>query len=344
MKRIRIFRAFSKPYQIVLTILFSIFFFSAPSLLSFLPLDRATLIERLSSPNLDFPYLFTEIYEKKEDLDWVFLGPCTVWWQIFPEEFEAGFKQKSGKNIVAANLAFNHFGADLGDLLIRELVNYRSVKNVVLATPRATDGNSFPHPEVYSLWLPNKDRHLVSGLSPVERFKFYSAEILSSFKKLRYFVGTSPKPTRGMSTEKGTKQRQGVFAPLAFRPIPSNLSKLIVGPTELGQIGRKVPWQSIEKKIFLETILFLQNKGIRVWLINTPLIQDFADENLSEREDWGSQSTNVSLVGVPPGLFKKAYPEVSSEGFFLGDNLSPAAGKVFSRWIGQALGEYHGKL
>ncbi len=376
MIRLRIPSAFRSLGDAVLFLCLSMAVLASPFFLEALHLDHDRLLQLSTTDNADLEFWRQQLYHEKSPLDWVFIGPCTVWWHIHPDVIEAEVKRATGHDIRALNLGYNHFSAEVSALLSEELLNHRQVKNIVLSTPRFNDGEHFPHPDSHYWWLHGEDRKIVTGLSFTEQFKLYSATVMGSLRHISVLFRPVLASREPAATDRwGARIRASdPDHPLLLKSLKVPTERLVYQtlPSKALQTGG-ASLSGTQKELFLNLIRHLQAKGVKVWLLSSPLKEDFEHDEIQEVADWprllqemessanessspsdlrrsasrraidGSASPTAKIstpliLGVAPKWIKQVYSEKEIEQFFAGENLTPTASRLWSHWIGQAIG------
>jgi hypothetical protein len=366
MIRLRIRPAFGGLREAVLFLCFSLAILASPFFLETLHINRDRLLPLSTTDNADLKFWRQQLYHETSPLDWVFIGPCTVWWHIHPDVIESEVKRATGEDVHVLNLGFNHFSVEVSALLSEELLKHRPVKNIVLSTPRFNDGEHFPHPDAHYWWLHGEDRKLLDGLGIREQFKLYSATVMGSLRHLSaLFRPASVSHEPAMTDPWGARIRAtDPDHPLAQRELKIPAQQLVFPtlPEEALQ-NHGSSLSRTQQELFLNLIRRLQVKGVKVWLLSSPLKEDFDHDEIQEVADWprllkarksspaensfaaatGSSASSTKLsapliLGVSPKWIKQVYSEKEIEQFFAGENLTPTASRLWSHWIGQAIG------
>lgn len=342
MRLVKLKPAFENQWQMIGFIVFSLFIFCLPFLQRSFGIDRSFLFQYSTTENADLPFFRKEIFEKTEPVDWLFVGPCTVWWHIHPEIIAEEVAKASGKKVTALNLGYNHFGSEVSALLLKDFLAHRSVRNVVLATPRFNDGLSFPHPDSHQWWLYGQDSDLLQNVRWRDRFSLYSASVMGSLTHFNRRIFNPPPITRPtpLNDQDGSKILPSKEAHIPYRDLQSPPRERIWSQKNSNVIKPvSSQLQPTEKKLFIELVQRLQSQGIRVWLLSSPLKEDLNYPGLREVADWFEIFGNsVQLIGIPTEQIRQAYNSDELELSFEGENFSPAFTPIYSRWIGQAIG------
>lgn len=109
---------------------------AGPWLLGWSGLRREDLLRKIPATESNAPFLIRELYHDPSPIDLVFVGPCTVWWQIETRLIQERLSLAWGRPAKVISLGFNHFGSDVEYLILRDLLERRAVRNVALALPK----------------------------------------------------------------------------------------------------------------------------------------------------------------------------------------------------------------
>lgn len=344
-KQVQIRPAFSTPGSFLAFILFSLLLFSSPFLLSLKPGLRSEMFRFSLTENADLEYWGQQLYHEKSDLEWVFIGPCTVWWHIHPDQIEQEIEKKTGQKIRAITLGHNHFAPEVGLFLIEELLKNRKVKNIVLPTPRFNDADTFPHPDSHYWWQYGEDSPLLTGLGVSEKFKLYSSTVVGSIRNLALLFRTPTKSRPTPLTDAwGSHIRiSDNDSPIKPQSLKTRPDQLIYASLPKESISN-IPLSKAHQMLFQRQIELAQSKGVKVWLLSSPLKEDFGKEEIQERENWNETlKSPVPVMGVAPRLIRQVYSQDEIAGFFSGDNLSVTFSRIWSQWIAEAIGSTYAK-
>lgn len=310
-------------------ILFILFFLSWPWVEPAF-VSREKIFNGMDNPNFSFPTYTREIYQQKEPLDLVFIGPCTAWWQVFPKEVAASFVQSGLKTPTSVVLGYNHFGMDLTLMLFSDLLKNRHVKNLVLPLPRKSDSGVFPHPDSFNWWIYKNDRQLVKALGFLPSFQIFSMNVLGSYRRLStIFRSADTKPNQlANSDELGTFIR------------PAQKEGLLKFDLHMKDFSKKLPiaagdWQDpIQTQILKEIVRLAKENSVRVFFLSSPLREDFDNLEWQESQAWLESFPEIEVIGLAP---QEVLQKFKKDDLLEGNNLSLSAAKWLSGIWGEQL-------
>lgn len=157
---------------------------------------RYHLIATIPPTETDAHFVIDEVYQKTGDIDALILGPCTAWWQIYTPFIQEALSKKYQRDTVVITLGYNHFGSDLMYLLLKDVLQKRKVKNLVLPLPKVEDLYPFPHQNSVNWWIYPKDLESVQGLSFAGYTRILGLNLFSAI----YRSSLSGQPIPGMLT------------------------------------------------------------------------------------------------------------------------------------------------
>lgn len=155
-----------------------------PFILSYSSFRREILIAGILQSESNSDFLRQEIYHKTSDIDVLLIGPCRVWWQLYTPliKSELERQRKAPANVIT--LGFNHFGSDLIYLILKDTLQRRKVKNLILSVPKKEDLHAFPHPNAIHWWVYPRDLQAIGRLSVLGHLKLLGLSVFLQYKEV----------------------------------------------------------------------------------------------------------------------------------------------------------------
>ncbi|MGE0631790.1 MAG: hypothetical protein AB7O96_05255 [Pseudobdellovibrionaceae bacterium] len=310
-----------------------------PLLLVIFGYDKSQVFSYPYQAEANFPFYKQEIFQKSEAIDLLFVGPCTTWWQVLPTAFIEAYEQKKQRTPVIVNLGYNHSGEELTYLLVRETLNKRKVKTLVLTTPRPNEMYEFPHPNSFMFWNHFHDIKTGPKIDLVTHFQLYGVSVMGAIRHLPFlaFKNSYPPHLDKFSTY-GEKIREpaGTQTEWHFR---GDFKNYFFSNWDQQQMTLGRPISEREISFLKATVHLAQSHGIQVVFLSSPLREDFETGKIEERANWFQLFDNIKFVGIPASKIRAENPE-TWEQMLLGNNLSPEASMWFSRKWAQIFVEH----
>jgi len=163
-------------------------------------LHAPSLAARMSAvPVAAGPYSFIErqIYEEKSDIDLLFVGESVMWVGVDVPQVAEGITAALGHTPRVLNLGWAGTGNDLVYYVLRELLERRHVRHVVLRLHTVDQMPVAPHPESYRWLCDCGDDVVLPALSVLERASAFGVEVIGGPRNLLSalrpdLVGASP--------------------------------------------------------------------------------------------------------------------------------------------------------
>ena len=264
--------------------------------------------ERLGS----YSYIKSQIFEEKEEIDVLFLGSSILWNAVDAPQVQRALSEKLGRPAVVRTFGFNFNSLDIPYTMLRDVLERRRVKMVILSIPRLpyTDG---PSTTAYRFLRYGEDEELTDSLPADSRLSLYGSAVLRSPRDLVSMV----RKNRSLASEYAenlgaNKELLGMYREpknfVRFAPSPSlkTASELFYG--EAGRpnfhfTNEEIPSHQNE---YLDAIVtMLRTRQIPLVMLNIPQYSERDSEKAPERFDWAERfGMPVPLIGIsPPELF-----------------------------------------
>jgi hypothetical protein len=310
---------------------------------------RAHLLSSLSSSEGDARFLIEQIYKEKSDIDVAIIGNCTLWWQLYTPDLKAQLEKKHQRPMNVLTFGYNHFGSDLPYLILKDLVQNRKVKNLILATPKIEDYNEFPHRNAISWWLYPSDLPVSGELSVLGHVKLLGLSFFTSLRRI--VLASSAKnldiPSHsakvfGFNTERIEKSIAGEFREPqvpALSSVPLSVHSKrepLAAQMRIGSPLLQGDWNLFYKKI----ADIAREQNIHVTFVDSPHAAEF--ESDSETITWGFENffrEETDLITLPFKQWKEALPPDVSNQVAAGHNLTFLGARLFTAAIGPSLVE-----
>ena len=296
--------------------------------------SRADLLAKIPPSEANAAFLIREIYENKEPLDLVVIGPCTAWWSVDTVEVARRLQEKWQRPVRVANLGHNHFGSDVDFLILSDLLANRSVKNVVLTLPKKQDVQRFPHQNAASWWVYPWDLEGVSDLSLESHVRLFGLSVFSSLGRLqggRARVFQNPADD-GFGFNLSRMSERDEF------PLPADSGAGHVGVRRIAEIDEKPALSRDWLAMFEALALKIQKSGVHVIFLDSPHQSDLLGHE--DTTAWGFERLFPSDVAVIEPRFVEWWARLrdqEKDRMLMGSNLSVYGARAFTRMISDAL-------
>jgi hypothetical protein len=298
------------------------------------------------------PYTFVEheVFDKKEDIDILFLGSSLIWAAIDAPQVQKELSKKLGRPAKVVSLGHSFNSIDIPYTQLRDLLSHkRRVRLVIFSIPRVsfTDGPSIT---AYKFLRYSEDQQLLDALPLKYKFSLYASSVL----RVPHDLMTMARPNRSKPsqfiTDLGALKsrdgwRQGPFTEYAPPARVFNPADLIESPGNQNQfefIDKDVtPYQ----KIYLQKLLeLLEREGIPLAMVNIPQYNERNSTKAIEIQDWSkSLGMDLPFIGIPPADLYNGLSEEDIKKLHFNEHLNKNGNEFFTQTIMPAILEVYDK-
>ena len=299
-------------------------------------------------PTTGGPYRFIEqqLFQERGDLDVVAVGGSYVWAGLDPLVVEQELGRVLRRPAVAINLASNWHGEDFSFHVVRDLLERRKVKMLVLSLSLPYAASPHPHP-LARHWITLADVPVLDPrISVIYRLQLIGATLIGAPRQL---LSLARPNLRGQDRYDST-HGAGLFrigfggAPFEpFRPPPPRLS----APEVLYPGGRAAvrftgdPLPSNEAYYLARLAELARRHGITTAIVHMPFY--FGDgvalaDTVEERQDWTQVfGPGSAFVASPPARLFRGFAPPDLTRFFSDTHLNANGAEFFTGAIAPAL-------
>lgn len=290
-------------------------------------INNTNLISRSNSyeimPETQGAYLFIkdEIFNKKEDIDILFIGGSVIWDAIDTPQVQKTLSEKLGRPANVVTFGFNFNSIDIPYTQLRDLLERRRVRLVVFSIPRLISTTG-PSTLAYKFLRYDENKDVVDGLSLESKISLYACNVLRSPRDLLTIVRQNPSMVSPYSKNLGAfKREEGMtHNPEAFErftptsPVFSS-SDLIYSSTTKANFRFKDEQLSIHQNHYLEKLIeLLKEKEVPLVMLNVPQHSEKNSDKAIELQDWSKRfGMGIPLIGIPPTVLFKGLSEKEVE-------------------------------
>jgi hypothetical protein len=139
-----------------------------------------------TAPDRAGPYSFIqrEVFEESGDIDLLLVGDSVIWVGLDARALEEGLSTALGHAIRVRTLAWNWTGDDLPYYVLRDLLERRAVKHVVMRLRAPDRSGGQPHPTSYRWLFGCQHDPVMASLPPSLRLVGYGIEMVGGPRNL----------------------------------------------------------------------------------------------------------------------------------------------------------------
>lgn len=301
---------FAATWQAVGFAFLVLFFLALPTALSVFDVPSRQEVYAGSRHAIDM-FHYQEIFEKKTDADIVVMGLSTLWVGLDSSYLEEQLGKKLGRKAAVFTLGANNVGEDLVYVLVKDLLEQRNVKMVILAPPPRPQ--EVPHPDIHRVLQYGVHEESWEGLPFLEKARFYALCILGAPRQalgvIRPDIMRTTRPqlmkTNG-SWVRSTAWKGVQFEKVDVPPILAKPKEFIYYSWDENELAFSNEMSSYQEYFFRKTIDLLKEKGVKVALLYLPLYKDRAYKAIPIRASYeATLGQGIPIIGVVPArLFK----------------------------------------
>jgi hypothetical protein len=292
---------------------------------SLLP-SRSQIYSSIWWANGDFPYFSQQVYEEKGDIDIAFVGSSHLWNGISSRYVQEQLSKQLGRPAVVRTLCWGEAGSDSLYLIIRDLLQNRRVKLLVV------DGDfgdfNRPHSLTPKWFRWADDAESLAGLPLEQQAIYYFASILGmprnlvglvrsnlpadlySGRKTYYEIyahALNPVSELGTMTARVGFKSDDQFAPFSsYSPdveIPSSAVNIYSSDTAKNFDFSREPLPPLQSHFLRKFGDMVQQQASKLALIHIPIYDERRSPKIQERTFWpDTVSADMTLAGIPPAL------------------------------------------
>jgi hypothetical protein len=293
------------------------------------------------------PYTFLEheIFEEKEDLDLVFVCSSLLHMGIDAPYVQRELSKQLGREARVVSLPVKWQGMDLQYVLLRDLLEHRHPKMVVMAMPIPTYTSDRPHVLAYRWLRYGEFPEVVEGLPLRSRVTLYADFVLGAPRQwLTLIRPNRVDPAKAVSPLLGSVySRTGYYgAPFVEEPtIPPAIptASMIYGPgTEARFDFDGAPLGPFQLHFALALGKLVEKYGSHLTLLHIPIDGERGNTRVPERMSWPTMlEPRPSMVGVPSAELFAGVSEERFYHYYYDQHFNVNGMRLFTRAVTPAL-------
>jgi hypothetical protein len=297
-----------------------------------------------------FAYLDRVIFEEQGDIDILFFGSSLLRAAIDAPTLKEASARITGRPLSIVVAGVNWPGWDMQYFLLRDLLEHRKVKLLVLSMPVGQQDTFLPHIQLFRFLRLGDYPNTFQGLSMRQGLSLYGTMVLGAPRQalnlaranqVSDWSGEIPEAGRPRSDEHGfygSPFQRFVRTPPGLRP-----ADLLYSPATAGQfqfLGR-MP-NDYQLKFLHRTADLLSRAHVPVVILNTPLGSEIGQTIVQERIFWPDVfGAATRIIGVPSSVLFEGLASPQIEKFYMDDHLNRNGREYFTGAIVPALLEVY---
>lgn len=298
-----------------------------------------------------YSFIKDEIFNKQEDIDILFAGASTIFEGIDTPQVQKALSNLLGRPAQAVTFGYYHNSIDVTYMQIRDLLERRRVRFLVLAIPRMPfpDGPSKPTPRFIRY---SDDRELFEGLPVKSKVSFYACSVLRTPRDLLTIVRPNLSIPSPFAKDLGADKKDFGDAgdPSKFKRITPP-APLIPAAEMIYSSATAEKFQFTNEELtnyqnhYLEKLVeLLKRNKVPLMMINIPQSAESNSPKIIERQDWSKFDREIAMVGIPPAvLFAGLSEEDIKKLYYDKNHFNTNGNEFFTRTILPAILEVYQK-
>jgi hypothetical protein len=279
----------------------------------------------------DYPYLYQQIFQEKEDIDLAFVGSSRVWFGIDAVYVQQKLSEQLGRPAVVRTIAYGWGGYDKLYMVMRDLLQHRRVRMLVFNDEGKS--SNLMDPNAHRWFRFGENGADVAGFPMRLKADYYFASILGlprnllslarsnlvcemsaadiALREKSYFC-TNPATRLGSTALLEGYGRSVVFPEdhlrfEAFSPAASAqpVDAVVYSAATKDKFQFSGPPMLVSQTHFAKKFAALATeKSAQLIMLHVPDIADAGLAAIPEREYWpDTLQTDVTMIGIPPPMF-----------------------------------------
>jgi hypothetical protein len=255
-----------------------------------------------------YSFMSDEIFQKKEDLDILFIGSSIVWNGVDTPHVQQGLSQRLGREARAVTFGYSFNSIDTSYALLNDLLERRRVRLVVLSIPRLTFTEG-PSPTACKFLRYDPNSEVFEGLPLEAKLSLYACDVLRSPRDLLTLTRPNSRSESPYADTLGAFKREVGMGdnPRKFEKFSPALPSLAAGDMIYSDSTRE-RFEFTEKEIpayqtyHLEKIIeLLRAKKVPFAILNVPQYSERKNNKVAELRDWRARfGSDTPLIGISP--------------------------------------------
>lgn len=306
--------------------------------------SRAALYAALPTEAGPVGFIHRQLFVEHGDVDMVFLGASYVFAGVDTPHVQRAMSRTLGREAVVMSLAMNFRGEDLSYVLVRDLLDRRRVRTVVMSMPLARERESAPHPFADRVLTPD-DPRVTAALPWRHQLQVYAVNVLGAPRRaLSLIRADKVDDARFAATlgaglfERGWDDTPFQRSPLEPPMLPPR-RLIFSAETEDRFAFADAPLTAYQDHFLRALAALLRERGVRLIVLNVPVwMGGEPPERVEERLHWpDALGMPLTMVGVPPAELFAGLDRAGIETFHYNTHMNRNGAERFTRVVTPAL-------
>jgi len=292
----------------------------------------------------DHRFLHREIYNKTGDIDILFMGSSLLWVAINSKTIKTQLESKINRPATVLNFGHNWEGIDINYLYLKDLLQKRTVKMVVMATDIH---RNTPHSNLWEIWDNTVDGPDLNNLSIKHRLTFYGARLLTDPKRFFNIAQQTIKPAALLSPDNPIyyldKDFGDVFVKKGFQGAPYEycaFSPIKFPPSQILNQNLEFPKSPISDytiHFFKKTITLLKKYNAKLVWLNVPEWQNRRKQVIITNPLFETKDESSDFIGITGNNLFRDMNDADIKKFYYNNHLNANGNAYFTSCVSPTL-------
>jgi len=276
-----------------------------------------------------FPLMGRQFFEEKGDIDLLIFGSSVVRYALDSQAVRSALSIRLGRPAAVIVAGAGWAGSDMQYLLLRDLLEHRHVRAILMALPIAQPDSHFPHILLYRVFRLGDNPGFFDGLSIRERAAVYGEMVLGAPRQALTLLRPNQLGDGELDPARADPEtRVGYFGepfvedhrePPALPP-----SSVIYSSSTASQfVVENTPFNSYQMHFLTRMAILLREHRVRTIILNVPRDSENGVTVVRERVYWPNVfGPDFTMAGIPPATLFKGVSDREFHRFYLDEHLN----------------------
>ena len=295
-----------------------------------------------------FGYIGQEIYEQHTPIDVLLIGPSVLWNAIDARHLQSRLSAHLNRSAVVRVFGANWPGDDLTYTLLRDVLDQRQVRLVILGLPFGNQFGDRPHVQAFRWLRLGDDPRIFEGQTVRNRAAIYAATVLGGPRQLL----TRLRPNHLAADDRVGGDLGGLLSDLGFHGEPFvriQAEPPIFSPSDMVGSNPTQGWFRVTHnnlgpyQLHFARLIgdLLRAHGLRSAVLHVPMWSDRTSDTVNEAMDWNDVlGVSIPVIGVPGGLLFAPLSPSEQRLLYYDEHLNRNGAEYFTRAVTPAILDY----
>ena len=291
-----------------------------------------------------FDFLRRVVFEQTEPLDVVVLGHSLLKLSMEYEQIEQGLQREFGRPARTLVAGLNWEGVDMQYFLLRDLLEHRKVRMLIVQMPTLAQRSRRPHAQTFRVFRWGDFPGALDGLGVRDEAGLYAACVLGAPRHLLTLLRPNLiDPSMGALRPTEERERFGYFGSpfvaVNTRPPEFTAESLIYSPERVGPFDFSgAPLNSYQLHFARKIAELARQHHTQLVVMHVPLASEYGQSRIVERGNWRELlGQDVEVIGAPSASLFPGMDEDRVHLYYEDEHMNFNGMRYFTRVMTPAL-------